>query len=429
MPPLFAGLLEALSALLFAAGLAGLFALLRGYSHLRRPDRTPMQNDQNLLLKSPLVPALSLLAVVRDASPESREFVRRLLQVHFGNFETVLVWNGLSEADVEVWKSEYRLSVSSRKPLASLPHARVRCLYEPRDPNCLVVVSTDGGTEADSLNAALSVARSPLIGIVEADCDFQPDVFLRLVRPILEDPERTVAAWGAAPDFSHSGLPARFATLESLRAWLGRCGLPDEGNSTAWVPGCSILVSREALLEAGGFRAGRLELLLRLYSGARAAGRPYRIAFVPEPRSHLRPIGTWGQHRALAFAGQRQVARALRSQGLQAPGLFSLVAFRVLHPLLETAAYALTAMGLAFGWVTWDLAALVALSSMGMGILQSMTAVVLREMAGSESSGPAQLAGLFFASIPENLAYRPLRNLWLIRGLWNASSRPAHGTP
>jgi cellulose synthase/poly-beta-1,6-N-acetylglucosamine synthase-like glycosyltransferase len=419
MPPLFPGLLEAISAFLFAAGLAGLFALVRGYFHLRRPSHAPMSHDQNLLLKSPLVPALSLIAVVRDSSAESREFVRRLLQVHFGNFETVLVFDGLSEADVEVWKSEHRLSVSARKPLASLPHARLRCLYEPRDPNGLVVVNKEGGGgEADSLNAALNVARSPLIGIVEAACEFQPDAFLRLVRPILADPERTIAAWGTAPNFSRTGLAAQFGALESLRAWLGRCGLPDDGNPPAWVPGCCILAAREALFEAGGFQAGPLELLLRLHSDARAAGRPYRVAFVPEPVSHLRPAGTLRQLRALVFAEQRQIARALRSEGVPAPGLFSLFTSRVLRPLLETAAYALTAMGLALGWVTWDLAALVALSSMGMGLLQSMAAVVLREMAESETSGPAQLAGLFFASIPENLGYRPLQNLWLIAGLW-----------
>jgi hypothetical protein len=223
---------------------------------------------------------------------------------------------------------------------------------------------------------------------------------------------------------NHAGWVARYGALESLRAWLGRCGFPDEANAPAWIPGSSLLVTRDALVAAGGFRTGPLELFLRLHAGAKTAGQPYRTAFVPEPVSHLRPAATFHQHRASVIAGQRQLARALHSQGFRAPGLVSLFTFRVLRPLLETAAYALLAVGLALGWVRWDLAALVGLSSIGMGILQSMAAAVLREMAEPGMSAPGQLARLFFASIPENLGYRQWRNLWLIAGLW---ARPVLG--
>ena len=51
-----------------------------------------------------------------------------------------------------------------------------------------------------------------------------------------------------------------------------------------------------------------------------------------------------------------------------------------------------------------------------MGMVQSLGAVVLREVAQPGRSGPAQIASLFLAAIPENLGYRQLRNLWLIGG-------------
>jgi hypothetical protein len=47
-----------------------------------------------------------------------------------------------------------------------------------------------------------------------------------------------------------------------------------------------------------------------------------------------------------------------------------------------------------------------------------MGAVVLRELVESHGSDPARLAGLFFATIPENLVYRHIRNFWLIAGLF-----------
>jgi GT2 family glycosyltransferase len=432
MQPVFTALLTGVAAFLFAVGAAGLFAVVRGYLHLRRLGRSQVSGDQTPLLKSPLVPSLSLLTVVRDSSPASRQFVRRLLEVHYGKFETVLVLDGLGEADVEVWKNEYRLEARARVPQSALPAARVECIYEPRDQGRLVVVSKERGGEDDSLNAAVNVARAPLIGIVEPHAVFQPDAFLQLVRPVMEDPERTVAVCGTAPEPHHDRFSARIGALESLRAWLGRCGSLADRNQLGPVPGCCMLISRETLLQAGGFQAGYLELFLRLHAHARAAGQPYRIALTPEPVSHPGPTRTLRELHALARADQAQIAGALRRHGFHAPGLLPLFAVRVLRPLAETLAYALTAIGLGLGWMPFDLVALVLLSTAGMGILQSMTAVLLLELAASEGSDPGQLARLFFAAIPENLGYRQLRNFWLIAGLFGTDPRglrPAPATP
>jgi hypothetical protein len=429
MQPVFAALVAGLAAFLFAAGAAGLAALVRGYLHLRRLSPSQVSGDHTPLLKSPLVPSLSLITVVRDSSPESHQFVRRLLEVHYGKFETVLVLDGLDEADVEVWKNEYRLEARSRVAQSALPAARVRCIYEPPDPGRLVVVSKEWGGEGDSFNAAVNVARAPLIGIVEPHAEFQPDAFLQLVRPMLEDPERTVAACGTAPEPHHDGLAARFGALESLRAWLGRCGSLADRNQLGTVPGCCMLIGREALLQAGGFHAGHLELFLRLHAHAGATKQPYRIALAPGLVSHPRPTRTLGELRALARADQAQIAGALRRRAFYAAGLLPLFTVRVMRPLVETLAYALTAIGLGLGWMPFDLVALVALSTAGMGILQSMTAVLLRELAAPEGSAPGQLVRLFFAAIPENLGYRQLRNFWLIAGLFDQGPRPAPATP
>jgi hypothetical protein len=59
---------------------------------------------------------------------------------------------------------------------------------------------------------------------------------------------------------------------------------------------------------------------------------------------------------------------------------------------------------------------LVLLATVGMGIVLSMAAVVLRELAEPNSPDERRMAAMFFAAIPENLGYRQLRNLWLIAG-------------
>ena len=75
------------------------------------------------------------------------------------------------------------------------------------------------------------------------------------------------------------------------------------------------------------------------------------------------------------------------------------------------------------------MAGLVLLSSMGMGMVVSMAAVVLRELVEFRGSDPTRLAALFFATIPENLVYRPVRNLWLIAGLFQRASKGSNKLP
>jgi hypothetical protein len=63
---------------------------------------------------------------------------------------------------------------------------------------------------------------------------------------------------------------------------------------------------------------------------------------------------------------------------------------------------------------------LVLVTGIGGGMVNSMAAVVLRELAEPSGIAAAPLAALFLTAIPENLGYRQLRNLWLIAGFFAA---------
>ncbi len=130
---------------------------------------------------------------------------------------------------------------------------------------------------------------------------------------------------------------------------------------------------------------------------------------------------------------QRQLAAALRRTGAGGGReFFGLFCLRALRPLLETAAYILAAAGWISGLVPPALAALVLVVSIGGGIVISMAAVVLRELAEPSGIAPARLAALFLAAIPENLGYRQIRNLWMIGGFFGGQApqkrnRAPHG--
>ncbi|HEV3201605.1 MAG TPA: glycosyltransferase family 2 protein [Bryobacteraceae bacterium] len=433
--------LQVIVLFLLAVGTVSFMAMVKGCFVLRRLARSTPRYDGNIILKSPLVFPVSVVVTIPDDSPESREFAQKLVELHFGKHELVLVLDGPTEAELETWTKEFRLCLSARGAMDDLPAAPIRGIYESRDPLRLVVVDKERGGQADALNAGINVAASPVIGLIDPLCEFEPTILMSLIRPMLDDPGPTVAVCGVMPPprqstaptqgsrggSAHSVWATRFYELETLRLWLARCAAFSGWNMLVPVPGASMLVLRDAVVKMGGFTAGPMELFLHLHGHARASGMQYRVAFVPEGVSHARVAGSFADLRSRNLRDERDILGALghrksisggiRAIGWGLPGIFCV---RCLRPVLETAAYPLAVAGLLTGWVDPALVGVLLLSAMGMGMVVSMAAVVLRELVEFHGSDPTRLAGLFFATIPENLVYRHVRNFWLIAGLFQS---------
>jgi len=93
----------ALVVLLLLGTAAAIRNLVKGCSVLRRWRREAAHPYRDALLKSPLVPGVSVIAVVPQGTPERIELVRRLLALEFGEREVVVVLNGPSPMAVETW--------------------------------------------------------------------------------------------------------------------------------------------------------------------------------------------------------------------------------------------------------------------------------------------------------------------------------------
>ena len=398
---------------------AALEALMKGCFELGRCLRAVSQGFDSVLLKSPIVPGVSVVWAAPDASPESRALVRRLLDLHFGRHELVLVLDGPSEAELERWVQEFHLYPQQRIVPEGLPTAAIRGCYLSRDPIRLLVVDKQAGGAADALNTGVNAAQYPVIGLVDPEADFIPELLLRLIRPMLADWEGTVAVCGVAPPPAAPGLAGSIGAIESLRLWLVRCAAFSAWNRLLPVPGACMLVKREAVCSVGGFRTGPLELFLDMHAAGRATASPARVAFLASPVSFRPAAGTWDDLHRQVLRDQRQLSAALRRTGAGGGReFFGLFCLRGLRPLLETAAYLLAAAGWITGLVPPALAALVLVVSIGAGTVTSMAAVVLREVAEPSGIAPGRLAALFLAAIPENLGYRQVRNLWMIAGFF-----------
>jgi len=217
-------LLATVAVVLATMTVARLHALVKGYFALRRHLQGGSDEFGNILLKTPTVPGVSVIVVSTDASPASRARLRRLLNLHYGNHEVVLVLDGLTPDDLETWIEDLRLVPQDRAWPLQVPAAEVLGAYISLDPLKLIVLHKVSGGRGDAFNAGVNAAQYAVIGWIDDDADFIPELLLRLIRPMLEGWDRTVAVCGVAPPPADPGLVACIATLEDLRVWLARCG-------------------------------------------------------------------------------------------------------------------------------------------------------------------------------------------------------------
>ena len=424
--PLAATVLLCLMCLaILIAGVTKLVVVRRGAAHAEKERLRIVAFDENILLASDLVPDVSVIAVAPDASEATFRFVRQLVKLYFGRFEVMVVLDGPSSEDLEAWKREFHLQPAVRVAAGTIPAKPVRGMYCSTEPIPLFVVDKQAGSEADGLNAALNLVTSRMVAMVDWNTEFSSDALMRLIEPVIDDPQTAVSVGLALPAPGKS-LASRIYRSECLRNWLGRCAGLAASDAILSAPGAFILFRRDALVAAGGFRRTRggcaLEMMLHLHKLALDRGQPCRVRLIADAIARPASPNSSRELRKRLSRDQMEVAGALRLHRKMMfaagkvgdwaiPGLFC---SRLLLPLLETATLILAAVSLGMGWINPLDIALLMYGMVAFGILVSMTMVLL-EPAMPEAELPArELGGFFLSAVWEHLGYRQLRNLRFI---------------
>jgi hypothetical protein len=179
---------------------------------------------------------------------------------------------------------------------------------------------------------------------------------------------------------------------------------------------------------------------MRLHGSLRLRRERYAIRFVAEPLAGIPPQRSLAGVAASRMARQRELCESLRehralasSEGMAARAAFAfLVLFECAGPVIESAGYALIALAwLARAIPGRSFAALLELG-FALGILLSVTALVLDE-ASSHAHARAPGRGVpVIAAIVENLGYRQLVMAWRAAAVlrWiQAGGAKASGSP
>jgi cellulose synthase/poly-beta-1,6-N-acetylglucosamine synthase-like glycosyltransferase len=331
-----------------------------------------------------------------------------------------------------------------RQTIATEP---VRTYYRSRRRPELVVVDKVRGGKADAVNAAINVARYPLVLAVDADTLIEHDALLRLARPFILD--RDVAAAGATIRVANgctvvnqcvrdARLPrnwiAGVQVPEYLRAFLfGRLGWNPLGGNLI-VSGAFGIFRRDHLVAIGGYQRGSVgedvELVVRLHRHLRRQRIPYRITFIPDPiawtevPSDLASLGRQRErwHRGLATTLGSNLELLFNFRY----GKFGLIAFpffvlgELLAPVVEAYGVLILLSGTALGLLDASYAMAFFAAAWGYGTLITVAAVVMEEVAFARYERFHDFVRMLAYALCEPFGFRQLTVVWRLAGLRNA---------
>ena len=423
-----------------------LFTILSLLGILRHRQLTTFVSFKEVF-RLPLVKPISIIAPAYNEEKTIVESIRSLLSLEYPIFEVIVVNDGSTDLTLEKLIRFFHLEKIPRVFRKVVETKPVRGIYSsPAHPK-LLVVDKANGRKADALNAGLNVARYPLFCAVDGDSLLEKEALLKIVRPFLEDPDRTVAAGGIirlsngcevkSGQVTRVRLPlhplARLQIIEYLRAFLGgRVGL-SKLRSLLIVSGAFGLFRKDIALQCGGYRANTIgedmDLIVRMRKYLHEKKVPFQIPFIPDPicwteapesfRSLIRQRNRW--HRGLLDT-LRHSSGMLFNPRYGVSGLFAMpfyFIFEMLGPFIETLGYAIFIVSLFIGIVNYPFALLFFLVAVILGTLLSLLAILLEEYSSYRYPRLQDILIIALFSLIENFGYRQFLTLVRVKAFFD----------
>jgi cellulose synthase/poly-beta-1,6-N-acetylglucosamine synthase-like glycosyltransferase len=386
------------------------------------------------IFRMPIVKPVSVIATAFNEEAGIIESIRSLLSLRYPVFEVIVVNDGSTDATLARLIEAFDLRPSNSVFRKSVQTRPIRAIYRSAVQPKLIVVDKVNGKKADAMNAGLNVSRYPLFCATDADSILEKDVLLKVVRPFLENPDRTIAV-GAIIRLSNGcvvrdgqvtevGIPrnwiARFQILEYLRSFLGaRLGMAMM-RSTLIVSGAFGLFRKDVALACGGYRAASitedLDLIVRMQKHMHELKKPYRIQFIPDPICWTQApesLGDLSRQRNRWHRGLIQTLvcyrRMLFNPRYGVAGMFAMpfyALFEMAGPFIECLGYALFLSHLVLGQLNYPFAVVFFFVAVFYGTFVSLLSILLEELSSHRYPRPRDILILTVAGIAENLFYR-----------------------
>ncbi|MFL5843087.1 MAG: glycosyltransferase [Solirubrobacteraceae bacterium] len=397
-------------------------------------------------LRSRMTPPVTICVPAFGEEATIAASIRAMLTVTFGHHDVVVCNDGSVDRTLERLVESFDMHRVDQPVHPAIPTALVRGIYRSRSHPNLVVIDKLNGGRGDALNAAINVAQTPLICCVDADSILDHDALLSAVQPFIDRPEVTLGAGGIIRvangcrieegSVVSTGLArnplALLQTVEYMRSFVaartGWSGI----NGLLIISGAFGVFRRAAVVDVGGFATDSIgedfELCVRLHKQAKDMGTGGRLTFIPDPvcwtevPERLKDLG--GQrdrwHRGLIDTLWRH-RRMIGNPRYGAIGMLALpffTLFEFLGAFIELGGYAVVIVGLATGAVDGTFALLFFAVAVLVGLLLSLAAVLIEELAFRRYARVRDLFVMLAVAVAENLGYRQLILAYRVRGFF-----------
>jgi len=410
--------------------------------------------DASLLHSDQLLPSVSIIAPAYNEAGNIIESVNSLLNQRYPEFELIVVNDGSKDETLNTLIQYFNLEKRDRIVRKRLRTRPLRGIYTNKNIPNLVVVDKVNGGKADSLNMGLNVASKEFFCGIDADSLLEPEALLRAVSGMIDSSEETIATGGnicpvngctvELGSLDTVALPANFLarlqSLEYMRAFMsGRVGWA-QLNLLLIISGAFGVFNRERTIQTGGYltKSGKyrkdtvgedMELVVRLSRFMREAGRPYRVKYafnancwteVPESWKVLhRQRDRW--HRGLVdiLLFHSTMIGNPRYGRLGLVGMLYYFMFELVGPFIEAQGLLLVFVSAVVGLLNMPIALLLFTSTILMGIMVSVSSVLINEL-DHEMYDSDDVLRLLNMAIMENFGIRQYISLWRVGGFFSA---------
>lgn len=391
-------------------------------------------------------PPIAILAPAHNEAAGIEQSVRSLLALQYPVFEVIVINDGSKDATLQTLIDAFELQKTERDYDEICQHQPILGVYESPNQSRLTVIDKKNGGKADALNAGINLSRAPILCSIDADSILESDALMRVSQPFVEQPDETIAAGGTIRIVNgcrvrhgrviEVGAPqnllALLQTVEYLRAFLMARLAWSRLGALLIISGAFGLFQRKAVVEVGGYTLGTvgedMDLVVKLHRKALDEGRPYRIAFVPEPvcwteaPERLDVLGRqrsrWHRGALEVYAKHRDMLGPRRYGRVGWLGMGNVLVSDVLGPVADLLGWLLVPLLWAFGLLSIDYLMAFFAVTVSLGIVVSVGALALEEMELRRFPRTRDLMRLAGAAVLENLGYRQLVSLWRLRGMW-----------
>jgi cellulose synthase/poly-beta-1,6-N-acetylglucosamine synthase-like glycosyltransferase len=397
---------------------------------------------------APLIPPITIIAPAHNEEASIRVAVRNFLELDYPELEIIIVNDGSQDRTLDELRDAFMLRPVRAVYVPEIPCAKVLGIYRSdKDPRLIVIDKLSCGNKADATNAGLNVATSPYVCVIDGDSILERDALLRIMVPVLADPQRVVAVGGIVRVLNGSTieggqlrnvrLPRRpieaIQVVEYLRAFLIGREAWGRANMLTIVSGAFGLFRTDLIRAIGGYRASSIgedfDLVARLHRYLLEKRADYEIRFVPDPMCWTEvpsDPGSLGRQRARWQKGlldvlwpNRDMLFRPRYGRIGSIALPYLWIFELFAPVIETLGIATIVLAACLHALSRTFFIQFLLFGFAFATVISIGSVLQEELTYRRYKDWKDVALLVSYCFFEHFPYRQLHMLWRLQGLWD----------